>query len=87
MDEPLSNEDVEDRLRHVNGFVGVCSYDLLADLRDGEFCVANTDNDFSVLACCTNCVQELVPLSGAPAYSHWSVVSVWSSARWNSFRT
>ena len=44
MDEPLSNEDVEDRLRHVNGFVGVCSYDLLADLRDGEFCVANTDN-------------------------------------------
>ena len=44
MDVPLSNTDVAHHLHDVDGFVGVTSYDLLPSLRDGDFCVVNTDN-------------------------------------------
>ena len=44
MDVPLSNDDVAAHLQDVDGFMGVYSYDLLPPLRDGEFCVVNTDN-------------------------------------------
>lgn len=44
MDIPLSNTDLTEHLQDVDGFVGVCSYDLLPRLKDAEFCVVNTDN-------------------------------------------
>ena len=44
MDVPLSNTDLISQLNSVNGFKGVFSYDLLPSLKDGNFCVVNTDN-------------------------------------------
>ena len=44
MDVPLSNEDIHQALKSENGFRGVYSYDLLPNLRRGQFCVVNTDN-------------------------------------------
>ena len=44
MNVPLSNEDIERALRGENGFRGVYSYDLLPNLKQGQFCVVNTDN-------------------------------------------
>ena len=44
MDVPLSNMDLLSQLNSVNGFKGVFSYDLLPNLKDGNFCVVNTDN-------------------------------------------
>ena len=44
MNVPLSNQDIERALRGENGFRGVYSYDLLPNLKHGQFCVANTDN-------------------------------------------
>ena len=41
---PLSNEDIHQALKSENGFRGVYSYDLLPNLRRGQFCVVNTDN-------------------------------------------
>ena len=42
MNVPLSNEDIERALRGENGFRGVYSYDLLPNLKQGQFCVVNT---------------------------------------------
>ena len=44
MNVPLSNQDIERALRGENGFRGVYSYDLLPNLKQGQFCVVNTDN-------------------------------------------
>ena len=44
MDVPLSNEDIHQALKSENGFRGVYSYDLLPNLRRGQFCMVNTDN-------------------------------------------
>ena len=44
MNVPLSNEDIERALRGENGFRGLYSYDLLPNLKQGQFCVVNTDN-------------------------------------------
>ena len=44
MDVPLSNKDIHQALKSENGFRGVYSYDLLPNLRRGQFCVVNTDN-------------------------------------------
>ena len=47
MDYPLSSVDIE-RLRKAERargrFVGVCSYDSLPYLHNGQFCISNTDN-------------------------------------------
>ena len=44
MDTPLSNVDIDRALRGTSGYRGCYSYDLLPTLKNGEFCVANTDN-------------------------------------------
>ena len=44
MNVPLSNEDIERALRGENGFRGVYSYDLLPNMKQGQFYVVNTDN-------------------------------------------
>ena len=44
MDVPLSNEDIHQALKSENGFQGVYSYDRLPNLKQGQFCVVNTDN-------------------------------------------
>lgn len=44
MNYPLSTVDIESLLRNESSFVGVCSYDSLPSLKDGHFCIANTDN-------------------------------------------
>ena len=44
MDVPLSNEDIHQALKSENGFRGVYSYDLLPNLKQGQFCVVNIDN-------------------------------------------
>ena len=46
MDVPLSNEDIHQALKSENGFRGVYSYDLLPNLRRGQFCVVNTVDNF-----------------------------------------
>ena len=44
MDYPLSNLDLQRLLEDEVLFEGVFSYDTLPELRDGRFCIANTDN-------------------------------------------
>ena len=47
MDYPLLSVDIERLLndeRDRGRFVGVCSYDSLPHLYDGQFCISNTDN-------------------------------------------
>ena len=41
--------DIESALKHIRGFRGVTSYDLLPTLNHGEFCVCNTDNILPIL--------------------------------------
>ena len=44
MDYPLSSLDLQQHLEDEELFEGVFSYDALPELRDGQFCIANTDN-------------------------------------------
>ncbi len=47
MDYPLYNVDIEHLLQSERArgfFVAVCSYDSLPALKNGQFCIANTDN-------------------------------------------
>ena len=47
MNVPLSNEDIERALRGENGFRGVYSYDLLPNLKQGQFCVVKHRQRFA----------------------------------------
>ena len=47
MDYPLLSVDIERLLKTERArrrFVGVCSYDSLPHLHNGQFCISNTDN-------------------------------------------
>ena len=78
MDYPLSNIDLQWLLEDDGLFGGVFSYNTLPELRDGQFCIANTDNIYPgldpvegghhwVTVCCSSDLLLVFDSSGRSA--------------------